>query len=371
MAISSKDYLILLALQKNPFLSSIELASQLDISLTEVTEKLNDLRTRGIIKKPIAIYSPESIGLERMNVVAFLTNYNSLKVLETICDEHPYTIYRARIFGKKLGIFMQFNIPSGSLNLLNELLSTLKNSQIITTFQVFSSSGLRKQIYPDLNRYDYKTATWNFFWGVWFGTLPPQPDPLPTFGKNIIEPSQINIDRFKILRALTSDASLSVDDLSKTIDLNPSNLKKEYKFVKDNLIGISRFMYDRKAFDLTETVLAFGLNLDDSIISKIFHGINENPPPFFLALDVLTNNNLLLWATMSPGQISDFTFSCWKTMENFQVYVLDPKSDSSMAYWFYPSNYDFYKQKWIDSREYMVTKPLEKLDLLIDRISTP
>ena len=63
---------------------------------------------------------------------------------------------------------------------------------------------------------------------------------------------------------------------------------------------------------------------------------------------------------MSPGQISDFTFSFWKMIPNFKVLVLDTKMKSSMMYWFYHENFDFEKKSWKISRDYMINDPINR-----------
>ena len=57
MSLRYEDFAIMLALESNPFLPMTELAEKLGVTRITAKKRVDDLRSRGIIKQPIAIYN--------------------------------------------------------------------------------------------------------------------------------------------------------------------------------------------------------------------------------------------------------------------------------------------------------------------------
>ncbi|MHA1994006.1 MAG: Lrp/AsnC family transcriptional regulator [Candidatus Hodarchaeales archaeon] len=359
MELRFEDIAILLALYQDPFMSMSELSRQVKIPESETTERYHFLKEKGVIKNPIAIYNPESLGLQRIHVITVLPDFPCLEIMEELCNAHPYTHYRTRIFGGNIGLFIQFDIPSGTREKIEKLFEKLVEQKMITSFEISESSGVRTESYPNLDKYNAGTSSWSFIWPIWFAALEVDPPPLPFHSKFIKNLTNFTPAQAQILRFLTSNASLSIEELCNKTDLNKEVVEKEYPIVKENYVGAIRFIYDREIFDLTETILAFGSEVDLRRQEQLYNGIKIDAPPFFLSLDILQNNKILIWITMSPGQASDFTYACWQNIPNFKIQVLDTKSQGSMLYCFYPDNFDFANRKWKSSTVYMVDEPLQ------------
>ena len=88
-----------------------ELAEKLNISWPTAKKKYENLKERGVIVNPIAIYYPEKIGLKRINVYCYVNSKEAMKIVERSCYEHPYTIYRGQVYCAAFGLFIQYNIP--------------------------------------------------------------------------------------------------------------------------------------------------------------------------------------------------------------------------------------------------------------------
>ncbi len=359
MKFSSEDYAIILALNRDPFISITELASLLNISNEILALKISQMKTEGLLIRPVAMYEPEPFGLSRINILALVPSINALKALEKLCDEHPYTHYRARMFGGTIGMFIQFDIPEGTLDLLEHLFSELKNQGLISKYTFYPSTGMRLSVDPDLSRYNFKLSSWNFNWNVWFATLSPYPPQLPLKIPPFIDYVHFDPIRLKILRVLTSDASITPETLTFMFNISITEATSQLQFVMEHFISDVRYLYNREIFGLSETIIAFGHNVEPQRVKKLFYGIKDTPPPFYSAFDVLKEDNLYFWATMSPAQIADFTFASWQNIPNFKTHILDIKS--SMLYCFYPTNFDFEKRTWKDSNSYIVKTPLLKL----------
>ncbi|GAH58068.1 unnamed protein product, partial [marine sediment metagenome] len=53
-----------------------------------VKARLDNLKERGMIRKPIVLYKPETLGLERKHVLVEVSSKESIKLLEDSCDTH-------------------------------------------------------------------------------------------------------------------------------------------------------------------------------------------------------------------------------------------------------------------------------------------
>ena len=155
------------------------LAKTLNITEEKALERVTELKSQDIIHEPYAMFHPESLGLQRVVVITHVPNYTNLRTLEKACDEHPYTIYRGRLFGRNMGLIIQFNIPESTLTLLEEFFTELQLSGLLTEYNIFLSTGVRTQCFPDLSRYNRKKVSWNFIWSMWYATLLHNPPPLP------------------------------------------------------------------------------------------------------------------------------------------------------------------------------------------------
>ena len=356
--LSSEDFAILLALESNPYMPMTELAALLGVSRITAKKRVDDLKERDIIRKPIAIYNPNSLFLKRVNVFAKLKTVEQLQKLELVCDEHPYTHYRVRAFGGGFGLFIQFDIPESSVKLLNDFFKTLQKERILESFTLLPSTNLRTDVYADLKRYNVKLSSWEFSWKEWLKSTESFSSALPTKSNKTVNYSEFNQIHFKILRMLTADGSLKQTDINEKLTLSRTQGHRDYNYVMDNYIEKIRFIYNREIFQLTETYIAFGQNIPQNTSAKIFNAINKSPPPFRLSLDIIEEEGILVWANMSSSQAADFAFALWNKFNNIQIYTLDTKK--SKLYWFYPNNFDFTTQVWKTSKDYFITEPLER-----------
>jgi DNA-binding Lrp family transcriptional regulator len=335
-----------------------ELASLLGITRITAKKRVDDLKERDIIRTPIAIYNPHALGLNRINILAFVNSIEKLLTLELACDEHPYTHYRARVYGGQFGLLMQFDTPINTIHLIEEFMKKLVKEGIIQQYELLPSTGIRNDIYADLARYNAKMSRWTFSWDEWFANLDKEKSILPKKQKIVNDFTTFQQSHFKILRMLTANASIKQTEIIEKLKLSRTQTHREYNYVIENYIERIRFIYNREIFDLTETYIAIGSDLDKNISGQIFSAINNNPPPFRLALDLIENKNVLLWGNMTPAQASSFAFSMWRTISSTKIYTLDTKK--SRLYWFYPNNFDFQIMTWKTSKDYIIKEPFNR-----------
>ena len=361
MNISTKDLALIFALEEDPFISITKLAEMLKLSRPTVKKRMEALKKQGILGKPMALYQPETLGLERKHIFAEVSSQEDLKKLENACEAHPYTKYRARTFGGNFGLYMQYEIPQNTLLLLNEFMQNLLDSKHLSNFQILESSGIRTISFPDLNKFDVDSLTWDFSWKNWFQSLMSYSSVIHEKEKEELSYSVYKPLHFQILRKISSDASINQTELIDTFGLSKTEAHRSYKFVMSKYIDRVRLIYDRESFNLTETYLAFSSYVGYKRQAQIFNQMKENPPPFHVSFDMLEKGGIIIWGNMSSSQATDFAFSSWKSLNNVRIYILNTKRGGSRMYWFYPNNFDFEKQNWKISRKYMIDEPLSKI----------
>lgn len=362
MSLNYKDFELLLTLHADPFMTITELAKKLKLSRPTTKKKMDILVSDGIIKPATALYKPEPLGLQRVNVFVNTPTIEALEMVEVACKMHPYTHYRARFYGGTYGLFIQFDIPPNTLNRLHEFLVALRKRGFIANFDIYTSTGLRVGAFPDLIKFDCKTSNWNFSWEKWFSSFSEYPTSLDLPELPTEDYSNFQKIHFNILRELTANASIKQKEIQEKFKLSKTEAHRKYTYVRNNYVDKIRLIYNREAFDLTETHIAIGSFVHPKKQARIYNKMKEHPPPFHIALDLMKENHILIWAHMSPAQSSSFAFSIWKYLKNVQIFALSTRFGSSTIYWFYANNFDFNRRRWKTSRKYMVTQPLKELN---------
>ena len=363
--ITPEDYQIVLKLESNPLISHSELAGALGVSWPTAKRKLNDLRSRGIIKTPVAIYNIRNLGLERVTVIWLLKSIDNLKLMEKFCDIHPYTHYRGRGYGNGFFLFTQFDIPIEIIPLMKELCMVLEREKYVNRTEFLQSSGYQIETFPDLNFYNLEKNKWNFNWIEWQNQVDDQSDVLPKLNPPKLRLQEWTAIDFKILRELTKNPERKQTELMKMFKLTRTEAHNRYNCVFKHLISSIRSRFDRSLFNLINTRLFWIFTNDREKIYQFFNLMDTIPPPFRLGMDILQQNGFILWG----GGLQNFhehqlAISIWKLFQTFNSYTLDTSVDASMIYWFYPENFDFNLHYWKTDRAYVLEKPLEELKQL-------
>ncbi|MFX1335830.1 MAG: winged helix-turn-helix transcriptional regulator [Promethearchaeota archaeon] len=361
--ISPEDYRIVLKLESNPLISYSDLADELGVSWPTAKRKLKDLKSRGVIRTPVALYNARNLALQRLTVIWSLETIDDLTWMEKFCDIHPYTHYRGRGYANGFILFAQFDVPPEAVPLMNEVMEILSKETYFIKSSFLLSSGYQAESFPNLNFYDPLQNKWNFTWVEWLRLLTDQNDYLPSFSDS----KRISLEKwdpidFKILREITKNPEIKQAELMRLFNLTRTNTHIKYNLVHDNLISSVRSRFDRILFNLVNTRVFWVPTSDKKTTNRFFNLITESPPPFRFGMDILQNNGFLLWGGALPSfQEHQLAFSIWKLFQSFNAYTLDTSVNASTIYWFYPENFDFTTHYWKIDRQYVLEKPLEEL----------
>ncbi len=361
--ITPEDYQIILQLESNPLLPYSDLANELGVSWPTAKKRLTDLKSRGVIRTPVAIYDIRALGLQRLSIMWSIKTVDDLLLLEKFCDIHPYTHYRARGYGNGYVLFAQFDVPHDIIPLMNELIETLEKENDSVSTDLFQSSGYRAESFSNLRFYNLNQNMWTFDWTSWLELIDNQPDNLPP--QDDSKPTELSewtrID-FEILRELTKDPEIKQSELMRKFNLTRTNTHVRYNTIFDKLISSVRCRFDRILFNLVNARLFWIPHSKEKKINQLYNLMKASPPPFNFGMDILEEKGLLFWGVALPTfHEHQLASSIWKLFQDFNTYTLDTSIDRSIVYWFYPANFDFDTHYWKIDREYVVEKPLEEL----------
>jgi DNA-binding Lrp family transcriptional regulator len=362
--LSVEDYRIVQKLETNPLMPYTEFASELGISWSTTKKRVNELKARGVIRTPVAIYSNELLGLHRMSFIWTLESRKDLSLMETFCDIHPYTHYRCRGYGRGFILFIQFDVPPEVIPQMKELSTVLQEEQFVRDITTLESSGTQLETFPDLQHFDLDAREWVFDWNEWLSLIPQQPEILkPKTSSPPLSLKEWDPIDFQILRKLTANAETKQAELMREFELSRTETHRRYNKVFENLISSVRLRYNRILFDLVNTNLFWIQNPDKTQLHRLFNLMSSTPPPFRMGLDILKQDGFFLWAGAVPSiHEHHLAFSLWQLFETFETYTLDTSVNNAAIYYFYPNNFDFDTQYWRADREYTIDQPLKELE---------
>ncbi|MHA1973940.1 MAG: winged helix-turn-helix transcriptional regulator [Candidatus Hodarchaeales archaeon] len=362
--ISNEDYKIINILEIDPLMSYSDLAEKLGVSWPTAKNRVQVLRSKDIIRTPVAVYNIEALGLHRITVIWTLANYENLKKLEKLCDLHPYTHYRSRGYGRGFYLIAQFDVPEEVIPLMYELNSILEKNEFCEESVILESSGKKIETFPELEFYDPETNNWHFDWESWVKEVNKAKSEINN-SNNIKQLDLTIFDEidFKILREITRNPMIKQAEIMRKFAISRTEAHRRYNLIFGKLISCVRLRYNRILFNLVNTKLFWIAEASSKKVAQLYNTFRNIPPPFRLGMDVLKDKGALIWGGGLPNiQEHELAFTLWLLFKKYEVITLDTSQDKAAIYWFYPENFDFESYQWKKSREWVIEQPLKQLN---------
>ncbi len=358
---SELDLRILQILEFSPTIPVKQLAENVGTSWITANRHIEHLRESGILSNSYAVFDPGRLGLVRHVVFFTASSETQVEKLEMACDLHPYTHYRARIYGPSTGLFTQFDIPLSGTQHLSEFLEALQDLGFSSDVQDIPSTGHRVSTPANLERFDSQNQSWNYDWNQWPNIIDSCTTEIETPEQDLQTPELSSVE-LGVLRDLTSNADISQREIQEKYSVSQSTASRKMALVEEQFIESIRARIDRSRFDVTSTKLFFSTQAEQGAREKLFNALQrEDAPPFPLSIDLLDEGALLLWGRMPPTHEHNLFYALWRYLPEIRVFTMDTVGNHSSLYWFYPENYDLDRNSWKVSKEWMVTIPLDSL----------
>ncbi|MFX1475691.1 MAG: winged helix-turn-helix transcriptional regulator [Promethearchaeota archaeon] len=362
MTLTYLDFKMLQLIELHPQITVQELAKRLDITWVTAREHLKQLKRKGILAEPIAVFNPDHLGLERHVVIFKVHTENQIIGLEHACDIHPYTHYRSRIYGPFAGVFAQFDIPSLGNSVLQQFFEHLQEMELFDEILLHKSTGYRRSTVLDLQRYNPHTMVWTYNWQNWMKAIREAAQTLPPIKNPSSTDNAFSFIDLQILRELTARATIKQTEIRDKFSLTKSTTSRKIKFIFENYIESIRAQIRRAEFNVIATKFFYCLNAKPQLRNQLFNAFAApSCPPFPLSIDLLEENGVSLWGRMPPTNEYHLFYTLWEHLPSLQVFTMDTVGSHSRLYWFYPENYDSEASAWRVDKDYVIDTPLKML----------
>ena len=166
--LSIKEMQVLIAIQEKPLATLDELAKLLPFSKSNIYKIRKNLEDPQVFNESafrvVAIPDDNNLGLEIIDILITVNNLTQLKIIEKFCLIHPYTYYHGHIFGDINGIYLQFRIPTGTIDKIQRIFSIFKKQKIINEFIIFNFSEKSIITNVKVKSWDIENFSWQFNW---------------------------------------------------------------------------------------------------------------------------------------------------------------------------------------------------------------
>lgn len=367
------DYEIFNKLYQDPFITYAKLSRSIDLTPGTIKErilsmkKLNFINDDGVIvdeilgKRKITEveirYHPTSIGLMKQHLVFHnIPSENSYNSLINFCNEHPYTIFRADVYGNGKSLYVQFDIPKEILDIM-----TTTYKQIANELQITDLIQLNEDYYiggqPDF-------SNWNYFSRKWKNKLPIKELYKQSSKEETIEIPEREVYKLSnldaiLLRELSINGKATVTELAKIYNKNKSTISRRISRLMDKVVSHGRLNFNRDVFSLNCYHIVSGKFIDGKTKSQFENFMSSKELPIQIRIS-FNGSNYNLYSVGSSINSTDLISQLWciSDPETFISYEMDSRNFAS--YYFYHKNYDA-KSGWNTSRDYVKHLPLESL----------
>ena len=382
--IGTREIRILMGLQAQPLATYQELAELTGYSKSYVYKTLQKLNqsihpnNQNKVYYVVAHPKLSSLNLEMCEIFFHTNNTQHIKILEDICDFHPYTVYRARCFGKHNGLYCQFRIPHGSFSHLEELCTKLKSSNYVDSYQLLSFPS--KSIYTAtlLSHWDPEQLAWSFDWDQWFAPIitsinqkPPKLNSInkitkPTKNKEGSAIDWISSKDIAILAELCRDARRKEVDIIETlknkkdqIDFTPQTFSRHIRRLKEECVDHFRVFIDPQIFDLFHTLVIY-VKCNPIIIHHLKQRLEEEPIPFTSTFKHAEKE--FFWYLQLPNQhLFALLARIQPLVQELNYYAIDKPTSKNYVPWYY--TFDDVRQDWKKDVKFMVTDVLDQISV--------
>ncbi len=380
------DQLIFNELNIDPFKSAHAIALKLGLSPQKVRNRIRYMKTSGLLRpdfeindpllghrvqtEVVASYYPPSIGLQREYVIfTEIETKAQMDKLIRYCDEHPYTHYRAVTYGTGSNLYVQFDIPIDSVGKMTDANTQIAH-ELGIGLETLHGTGQSLEILPSFSNWSFFREEWNFaenkladrgllMNSLWedFLEFPKKYEPEYYFkapeGKYIM--SEIES---KLLRELTINAKIKLDELCKTYGRTKSVISRYISRLKEKVIYRGKLLFREEYFGMNSFQIISGEFHNGSKINgdSLMAFFRSNPLPLSGSI-VTDGRRFLIEAIASPIIIAELNNFLWEKTVGSKLKSRTTFIPKTFLYYFYPENYKG-KGRWIEEREYIVDQPL-------------
>jgi len=360
---------LLFALQEQPVAPASVLAKQVGVSAPTARAWLESLKEEQVFVGVHANLRSRRIGLELDDFVLQVNSHEALEKIEKFCEAHPYTSYRARVFGGSIqGIMLQFRQPD------------VARPHLLKAFDVMMKKGLINEIreLPTLNEeYGSSFTTprieawnpdimgWVFDWNKWWSKCPDKIQSRPKTEPEVEDVVQLDKLDVRILQEIGTNARRKNIEVIEALGMDKNapgiqqKISTRLKRLDNDVIESYRVFINWTHFDVYNTPLIIA-ETEEKVTDRLISYLSVSKFPFGSSIRKIEKG--FVWSARLPSaHLSELVSFVWKHTKNHEILIIDYKH--SQVYGLWAETFDSNNNSWRTDREFCLDAPLKSIGL--------
>jgi len=367
--VNTEKLKLLFALQEQPVAPASVLAKQVGVSAPTARTWLDSLKKEQVFVSVHANLRSRRIGLELDDFVLQVNSYDALKKIETFCESHPYTSYRARVFGGDIqGIILQFRQPDAARPHLLEAFDIMKKEGLISRIQElptlneeYGSSFTR----PRLDAWNPDIMAWIFDWDKWWSAAPKKIQPRPKIHSKMNELIPLDELDVRIIQEISMDARRKNIEIIESLGLDKNEpgvqqkISSKLKRLSEDVVESYRVFINWTHFDVYNMPIIIA-EAEEDVTDRLITHLSTSKFPFASSIRKIESG--FIWSARLPSaHQSELLSLVWRIAKRHEILISDYKQ--SQVYGLWAEAFDPETKSWRDDREFCLVAPLKSIGL--------
>ena len=360
---------LLFALQEQPVAPASVLAKQVGISAPTARAWLEALKKEQVFVGVHANLKSRRMGFELDDFVLQVTSHEALEKIEQFCWNHPYTSYRARVFGGKVqGIMLQFRQPESARPHLLKAFDVMKKEGFITNIrelptlnEEYGSTYTR----PRIDAWNPEVMGWEFDWEKWWNACPKEVEKRPKVPKNVDELVLLDELDVKLIQEISMDARRKNIEIIEAIGLDKTEpgiqqkISSKLKRLDEEIVESYRLYINWTHFDVYNTPVIIA-EAEEAITDRLISYLSTSRFPFGSSIRKISSG--FVWSARLPSaHLSELLSLVWKITKSHEILIIDYKQ--SQVYGLWAEAFDVKTNSWRSDKEFCLDSPLKAIGL--------
>lgn len=366
---NSERLKLLFALQEQPVAPASVLAKQVGVSAPTARAWLEAMQEERVFVGVHTNLWSRRIGLELDDFVLQVTSHEALKKIEQFCEVHPYTSFRARVFGGNVqGIMLQFRQPDAARTHLLKAFDVMMKEGLIneirelpTLNKEYGSSFTR----PRIDAWNPDMMGWIFDWDKWWSACPDKVLSDPKVAPKIEEVVQLDALDVKILQEIGTNARRKNIEVIEALglDKNESGIQQKIssrlKRLGEEVVESYRVFINWTHFDVYNTPIIIA-EADEDVTDRLISYLSVSKFPFGSSIRKIKTG--FVWSARLPSaHLSELVSLIWKLTKRYEILIMDYKH--SQVYGLWAETFDEKTNSWRIDKEFCLDMPLKSIGL--------
>lgn len=360
---------LLFALQEQPVAPASILAKQIGVTAPTARAWLESMMKDQVYVGVHANLRFRRMGLELDDFVLQVTSHEALEKIEQFCWNHPYTSYRARVFGGNTqGIMLQFRQPDAARPHLLKAFDVMKRNGFISNIrelptlnEEYGSSFTR----PRIEYWNPDKMVWDFDWDKWWAACPKKFQSKPKTPPKLDELVILDELDVKIIQEISINARRKNIEIIEALHMDKTEpgiqqkISSKLKRLSEEVVESYRVYINWTHFDVYNMPIIIA-DAEEDETDRLISYLSTSKFPFASSIRKIKSG--FIWSARLPSaHLSELVSFVWKLTKKHEILIIDYKH--SKVYGLWAETFDGKTNSWKTDREFCLDKPLKSIGL--------